>query len=102
MCRRATGGVFAVLVWFKQEAIRWMGEAPRVHRSSPIAARGFCGACGSPLFLRYDGRDDIALTAGSLDEPERFPARHHYGAESRVAWVDCGAELPATETQERF
>ena len=102
MCRRATGGLFAVLVWWREDAVQWTGTYPHTRRSSPIAERGFCGACGSPLFLRYDGRDDIALTAGSLDEPQRFPARHHYGAESRLSWVDCGAGLPAKETRERF
>lgn len=100
MCRHATGGPFAVLVWFKQDGVRWSGQLPNVHRSSDIAERGFCGTCGSPLFLHYLGTEDIGLLAGSLDEPERFPPDHHYGVESRLAWAECGAGLPEEETQE--
>ena len=101
MCRRATGGPFAVLAWFSHEAVRWVGE-PTIRRSSPIAERGFCRACGTPLLLRYDGSDKIAILAGTLDNPERLSPTHHYGVESRLKWADCGSELPAQRTQETF
>jgi hypothetical protein len=102
MCRRATGGPFAVLAWFVRDDVSWEGTALKVRRSSPIAERGFCGECGTPLFLRYDGRNDIALTAGSLDHPERFAPTHHYGIEGRLGWADCGPGLRGKETQETF
>ena len=38
-------------------------------RASDIAARGFCGECGSVLFWKGDGRDYISIAAGSLDGP---------------------------------
>ncbi|GIK96129.1 MAG: aldehyde-activating protein [Alphaproteobacteria bacterium] len=101
ICRHATGGPFAVLVWFEKDDVQWSGQLPSVHRSSDIAQRGFCGTCGAPLFLHYLGGETIALMAGSLDEPERFAPDHHYGVESRLRWSDCGAGLPEEETQER-
>lgn len=101
MCRRATGGPFAVLVRAKLSEIVWSAP-PAVYRSSPIAKRGFCPECGSPLFLQYDDDDVIRLTAGTLDHPERVSPSGHYGVESRLSWTDCGAGLPEEETKERF
>jgi hypothetical protein len=101
MCRRWTGAAFATLVWFPRTAVRWQGE-PVVYRSSPIALRTHCGACGTALSLAYDAREDIALTVGSMDAPESVTPDHHYGVEGRLPWADIGADLPVTATRERW
>lgn len=101
-CRHASGGPFAVLAWFRKDDIAWSGMLPNVHRASAIAERGFCGTCGSPLFLHYLGADHIALMVGSLDDPERFPPERHYGIESRIGWAACGPGLPEQEADERL
>ncbi|WP_246664071.1 GFA family protein [Phyllobacterium sp. SYP-B3895] len=55
MCRRATGGPFAVLSWVDATAVVWEGtKQPKARRSSPIATRSFCGDCGTPIALQYD------------------------------------------------
>src|SRR4051812_46426208 len=66
MCRRWTGGAFAVLAWFPSTAVRWTSGEPTIHRSSNIAERAFCGTCGTPLFLRYDGSAELGIMAGTL------------------------------------
>ncbi|HYC65329.1 MAG TPA: GFA family protein [Reyranellaceae bacterium] len=101
MCRRWTGAAFATLVWFARTAVRWEGE-PVAFRSSPIAIRTHCGTCGTPLALAYDGRSDIALTAGSMDAPQSVTPDHHYGVEGRLPWADIGRDLPSKETQESW
>jgi hypothetical protein len=101
MCKRATGGAFAVLVQANRNALRWTKQQPADYRSSPIAVRGFCPECGSPLFLQYEDDDLIRLTVGSLDHPERILPTGHYGIESRLAWADIGVGLPEEETRER-
>lgn len=102
MCKKATGGPFAVLVRVDQEGLHWEGAKPASYRSSPIAVRGFCPECGTPLYLYYDRDHYLRLTFGSLDDPERVKPGGHYGIESRLSWVDCWADLPGEETQERF
>lgn len=42
----------------------------------------------------------LALHAGTLDDPERFPPRYHYGVDQRLSWVQLGADLPAYKTEE--
>jgi hypothetical protein len=102
MCKKATGAPFAVLVRISEADLHWEGAKPAIFRSSPIATRGFCPNCGSPLLLNYDDDDFIRLTAGSLDHPELVRPEGHYGVESRLPWVDCWNDLPSEETQERF
>lgn len=98
MCRRATGSVVAAIAWAPAAQVRWT-RPPRTYRSSPAAVRGFCGDCGSPLFLQYDGEDAIGLMLGAFDQPEPFPPGNHYGVEGRLSWVDIGRGLPERETE---
>jgi hypothetical protein len=66
-CRKQTGHYMAAtgadLERFsivKDEGLRW-------YRSSDTAKRGFCQLCGSTLFWQGDGRNYIAIAAGTLD-----------------------------------
>ncbi len=52
--------------------------------------------------MAYDGQDKVALTIGSFDAPESVKPDHHYGTESRLAWVDEGSRLPNQETDEHW
>ncbi|MGI9465410.1 MAG: GFA family protein [Aestuariivirgaceae bacterium] len=66
-CRKVTGHIMAAtaakLVDFN--IIRDDGLAR--YRSSDTAERGFCRTCGSSLFWWADGKDYVAITAGTLD-----------------------------------
>jgi hypothetical protein len=102
MCRKATGGGYATLVSIPRKALRWTQGSPTLYRSSPLATRGFCQQCGSPLFYDGDAEKNLSVTVGSLDDPSCVKPDHHYGIESRLPWSDCGPDLPGRETQERF
>ena len=101
MCRKATGGGYAMLFGVPRRAMTWTKGSPTIYRSSPVAKRGFCQACGSPLFYGGDMEAERSMTAGSLDDPSIFKPDHHYGVESRLPWADCGRDLPGKETEER-
>jgi len=102
MCRKATGGGYATLVSIPRGAVSWIHGSPTLYRSSPLATRGFCQQCGSPLFYDGDLEKNLSLAVGSLDDPSGVKPDHHYGIESRLPWSDCGPDLPGRETQERF
>lgn len=97
MCQRATGGFAAAL---KQvQGVLW-GREPDRYRSSPIAQRGYCNACGTPLTFEGDGSEGLDLTVGSFDEPGRLRPVEHTGVESlHEAWLDTSA-LPRSRTDE--
>lgn len=42
----------------------------RRYYASPGNARGFCGACGSFLFWRPDGRDNTSFAVGCFDKAD--------------------------------
>jgi hypothetical protein len=88
MCQRATGGFAAAFVQVPADRVVWESE-PDWYRSSPIARRPFCAACGTPLGFRFDDGEGLDLTLGSFDEPGRFIPVAHAGAESiHEAWID--------------
>jgi hypothetical protein len=91
-----------VLAWVARDEVRWMFGTPTLRRSSPIAQRGFCRHCGTPLFLQYDASPEVALMLGVFDRPEDLVPAYHYGVESRLPWIDCGSQLPGKATKERF
>jgi hypothetical protein len=98
MCQRAVGNVFAPLVTAR--GVEWQGT-PATWASSDIAERGFCARCGTPLFFRDFGSDVVELMIGAMDDPAAAAPDHHYGVESRVAWLKLADGLPGWETGAR-
>jgi hypothetical protein len=84
MCKRATGGAFAVLVQARRDQLKW---TQRVTLRVPVVSHRDARVlpeCGTPLYLQYDGDDLIRVTAGSLDRPEYVRPNGYYGVESRL------------------
>lgn len=99
MCQRATGGVAAAFKNIARADVAWEREPDR-YASSPIAQRGFCSACGTPLTFEYPDSDKMDLTLGSFDDPGRFQPRYHFGAESiHAQWLDTSG-LPQYRSDE--
>jgi hypothetical protein len=102
MCQKAVGGPFAALITVKLADLTWTGGAPVRFKSSSMAYRGFCAACGTPLTYEGIGDDKLELTIGSLDDPSAAAPVHAFGIEGKVAWLDALAGLPAIETEAKF
>lgn len=66
-CRKTTGHFLAATAASLSDFRLTREDGLTWYRSSNIAKRGFCGTCGSTLFWQADGRDYIAIAAGSLD-----------------------------------
>lgn len=95
MCRKASGAAFVTWLGVAQDKFRYTLGAPASYRSSDIARRAFCAACGSPLQFDYHGtHDHTHITVGSLDEPERVTPERHIWVQSRIPWADYGDGLP--------
>ncbi len=66
-CRKQTGHFLAATAaklehfrLHKDDGLAW-------YAASAEAKRGFCATCGSTLFWQGNGRDYVAIAAGSLD-----------------------------------
>ena len=102
MCQRATGGVSVAFSSGKRAGLNWTTQEPDRYASSPIAHRGFCSACGTPLTFEFsdDEATGLDLTVGSFDDPAPFRPTHHFAIESRhEAWLDT-RDLPGIRSEE--
>ena len=102
MCQKAVGGPFAALSKVPLERFVWTRGEAAGYRSSSVAERQFCAACGTPLTFRYLEGDAIEVATASLDTPELAPPTKNYGVEARLGWINLVAPgvLPDTRTGE--
>lgn len=100
MCQKAVAGPFISLADYRHEDFAWTRGKPASFRSSTIAERDFCAACGTPLSYRQIGGEHIELTTGSFDHPERVVPTYATGTESQLTWTTTIGSLPGRTTGE--
>ncbi|WP_373503355.1 GFA family protein [Aestuariivirga sp.] len=99
MCQKAFGNFGAALVSVPAGNLAWSRGVPSLFRSSAIVSRGFCAACGTPLFMREDGDVNYELAIGTLDDPDSIPPMtEQSGTESRLSWFHTMHDLPEQKT----
>jgi hypothetical protein len=96
MCQKASGGPFMAFGGVPNSSFVVTRGALSTFRSSDIAERGFCAACGTPLTYRLVGGRRVGVTLGSLDAPNGVAPEEQLGADSRISWL--AAVLVAPET----
>lgn len=95
MCQKAFGSWGAALVSVPFANFQWTRGKPGIFRSSSIVGRGFCAACGTPMFMREDGDSNIELAIGTLDNPTDIqPLSRQSAVESRLPWFSTMHSLP--------
>ncbi len=102
MCQQATGGVSIAFKGVERTNLEWLTQEPERYASSPIASRGFCSACGTPLTFEFsdDASTGMDLTVGSFDDPYRFRPTSHFAVEScHQKWLDT-SYLPGTRSED--
>ncbi len=99
MCQKAAGNFFAPLVTAKN--LVWTKGEPARFRSSNKVQRGFCRKCGTPLTFEPDGRAQIEVFIGALDDPEAAPPAIQVGEESALSYVHGLANLPTRSGDEQ-
>jgi hypothetical protein len=94
MCQRASGGPFMAFAPVGHADFTVTRGALALFRSSEIAERGFCAACGTPLTYRGFASDHVSVTIGSLDNPDAVVPAAQLGAERAAAWLKPALESP--------
>jgi hypothetical protein len=67
---------------------------------APLVRLGFCGACGTPLYMRDDGDPNYEMAIGTLDRPNDAPPTRQVGVESELSWFKGLSGLPASKTSD--
>ncbi len=98
-CRRTHGHVSAYtsvdkkdFVITSEKSLRWY------HDRSPDTYRGFCGDCGASLFWdARDGRDRMAVSAGTLDVSPGLSTIGHIYLSEKGDYYEINDDLPRFE-----
>ncbi|HEX2365503.1 MAG TPA: GFA family protein [Bradyrhizobium sp.] len=102
MCQKAAAAPFASFADIEHADFAWTKGKPASFKSSSIAMRDFCAACGTPLsFRRIDG-PRIEIMTGAFDHPDRVIPTRQFGTESRLGWVVGISNLPSLTTQQNY
>ena len=95
ICRRTTGAPYVAWFSVRRDAFRFTQGDPVRYASSAQGTRAFCPRCGTQLtFTHADYADEIDVTIGSLDDPQRVAPQDHTRTSSRLSWVKPGDGLP--------
>ena len=102
-CRKASGAPFLTFGLYHNSALLWDSptKAIKVTSSSKIAVRGTCGACGTPLFMKYHCRPDgTSVTLGTVDEKTVMgklpPLKEHIFLAEKADWWELASGDVAT------
>src|SRR4026207_548109 len=55
ICRKNSGSVFQASLEFLRSDFEFTQGEPSYYKATPLARRGFCPGCGSPLVFQYEG-----------------------------------------------
>jgi hypothetical protein len=102
MCQKASGAPFASFADVNKADLTWTKGQPSAFRSSSIAERGYCAACGTPLTFHNVSGDRIEIMTGAFDRPDHVAPTRQFGTESRLGWVVGIANLPSQTTQQNY
>jgi hypothetical protein len=100
MCQKAFGGMGAALVSVPLDQFAWTRGRPAEFRSSAHVARGFCAACGTPLYMQDDDDSNIEIAICTLDDPNAITPDHQVGVEGKLTWFDTLHRLPGETTEQ--
>lgn len=93
-CRRQSGHRYAV-VDARAANVEVQGEEHITwFQASAAAERGFCSRCGSHLFWRSLGTDDMGILAASIDKPTGVRMARHIFVDDKGDYYEITDGLP--------
>ncbi len=98
-CQRASGTAFAAILRVPAAAFTVTKGEPKFFTvtgdSGNTVSRGFCAACGSPLFSRLSGLSTVVgIRVGSLDDPSHYQPQLDMFVASAQPWECRDPALP--------
>ena len=96
MCQRASGSAFGANVPVGEDEVVWLSGRDRIteYESSPGQHRAFCTRCGSPLYKRLEGKSELRLRLGLLEQDPGVRPGGHFMVDAKAAWFEISDDLP--------
>jgi hypothetical protein len=100
-CQRVSGGTFVAVAVVREDSLKLTRGEAKFHRTISASGRwidrGFCAACGTPLFAKAEVAPGyISIRPGSLDDPTWFKPTVDTWAPHAPAWLAMDPDLPKT------
>jgi hypothetical protein len=94
-CRRAIGSPLTIWIGYRPDQCSVLAGNPKTFSKTTGVVRSFCGECGSSIGYSDEGLpDELYVSIGFMDAPERFaPAAHAYW-DMRLPFVEMPDGLP--------
>lgn len=99
-CRRQSGHFVVAGEVVESDIIFQSDETLAWYRSSDFAKRGFCQKCGSALFWKMDGSEDLSVNIGSLDQPTGLRLASHIFVAHKGGYYQITDGLPQADEYE--
>jgi hypothetical protein len=93
-CRRTSGHYAAMTSAPSANIELTASDSLLWYKSSDTAERGFCRVCGGNLFWKQAGRDEISITAGTLDTPTNISVEQHIFVADKSDYYAINDDLP--------
>lgn len=101
-CRKAIGSPLTIWIGFRRTQVHFRRKLPKTFSKTPGVDRGFCARCGSSISYADKGlENEIWLSIGFMDSPERFEPEAHGYWSLRLPWIAFADSLPRFDTYSR-
>ena len=100
-CQKSVGAAYLAVLFVSANALNITGsykEFPTIAATGNKVYRGFCPECGTTLFGRNTGHQEIRpVSAASLDDPAIFQPNVDFWVEDAQPWDYMNPALPKFE-----
>lgn len=101
-CRKALGSPLTIWIGYQCKQVNFISGIPTSFSKTSGVQRTFCAKCGSSIAYMDDGlKDEIWLTIGFMDHPERYEPMAHGFWPMKLPWIKFGDHLPRAESYTR-
>lgn len=101
-CRRAIGSPLTIWIGYRPEQFRVLAGEVKSFSKTPGVIRTFCDNCGSSIAYTDEGiTDELYLTIGFFDHPERFKPLAHGYWRLKLPWIEFADDLPRVDEYTR-
>ena len=95
MCQKAAGAPFASFAEIERSAFALTRGQPSAFRSSSLAERDICAACGTPMVWQGNAHPDwLDVGVGTFDDAHDFILQDHLWQDSALPWLKIDDQLP--------
>jgi hypothetical protein len=101
-CRRAIGSPLTIWVGYRPNQFRLIRGTPKSFSKTKGVSRTFCPECGTSIsYLDAGLPDELYVTIGFLDSPERFQPQAHAYWRMKLPCVAFSDDLPRIKSYSR-